>query len=215
MQRYLLESKKISIYVICFYFVFYAIFLLSCKKSENTFRAKNLKQIKVLILYSSGNPNAIVPRISEKIDIDAITSPTPKFVNTAIVAKMIADYLKKKIPHVTLKKIEEIKNAQEVLFADVILIGSATHFGIMDWQIKRFFDVILFSIYVHRKTKLKDKYIGCFITCEVYPSGKDCIKSIYRALRDYGSKKLPNLIILDKTPQNEIEKKLFSSQKNW
>jgi len=208
MQRYLLESKKISIYVICFYFVFYAIFLLSCKKSENTFRSKNLKQIKVLILYSSGNPNAIVPRISEKIDIDAITSPTPKFVNTAFVAKMIADYLRKEIPHVILKKIEEIKNAQEVLSADVILIGSATHFGIMDWQTKRFFDVILFSIYVHHKAKLKDKYIGCFTTCEVYPSGKDCVKSIYRALYDFNSKKLPSLIILDKMPQNEIEKRV-------
>ena len=42
MQRYLLESKKISVYVICFYFVFYAIFLFSCKKSENTFRSKQL-----------------------------------------------------------------------------------------------------------------------------------------------------------------------------
>ena len=42
MQRYLLGSKKISIYIICFYFVFYAIFLFSCKKSENTFRSKQL-----------------------------------------------------------------------------------------------------------------------------------------------------------------------------
>ena len=86
------------------------------------------------------------------------------------------------------------------MFADVILIGSATHFGIMDWQTKRFFDVILFSIllciYVHHKAKLKDKYIGCFTTCEVYPSGKDCVKSIYRALYDFHSKKLPSLIIL-------------------
>jgi len=185
------------------------IFLVSCNRNEkSTFKSKNLKQIKVLILYSSGNPNAIVPRISEKINIDAITSPTPKFVNTAVVAKMIADYLKKKIPHVTLKKIEEVKSAQEVLSVDVILIGSATHLGIMSWETKRFFDNILHSIYVHRKAKLKDKYIGCFTTCEVYPSGKDCIKSIYRALYDFNSKKLPSLIILDKMPHNEIEKKV-------
>jgi len=194
--------RQYLIYIVIFYILF------SCSKNKETLKFKNAKEIKILILYSSGNPNAIVPQIFEKINVDAITSPTPKFVNTAIVAKMIADHLKKKISHVTLKKIEEVNSPQEILSADVILIGSPAHFGIMDWQTKRFFDEILYPIYIHRKIKLKDKYVGCFTTCQVYPSGKDCIKSIHRALYDFDSKKLPSLIILDKMPQNEIERKI-------
>lgn len=179
------------------------------KKSKATSTSRNLQEIKVLILYFSGKPTSqwksAVPLISE--ETDGITSPTPKTVNTAVVAKMIANYLEKQMLQVTLKEIGEIKRAQDVLFADVILIGSATHFSNMDWQTKRFFDETLYPLYVHRKTKLSDKYIGCFTTVSG-GGAEDCIKSMHHALRDYRSKELPSLIIFNNIPQNELEKKV-------
>ena len=205
------KIKKISIFLLglmlCVIFL-----VVLCFQTQNkaTVVSKSLSQIKLLILYSSGNTTSqwetAVPNISE--DIDAISSPTSKFVNKEVIANMIAHYLKKEMSRVTLKRFEEIKKSQEVLVADVILIGSATRFGIMSWQTKRFFDQTLFPICVHRRKRLSDKYIGCFTTCEVYPSGKDCIKSINRALYDFETNKLPSLIILDKTPQDELEKKV-------
>jgi flavodoxin len=181
-------------------------------QTNATSSSRNLQQIKVLILYSSGIPGAKVPRLSE--NIDAITLPTPRSVNTAVVAKMIAESLEKEMLQVTLKELSEIKKAQEMLFADVILIGSATHFSNMDWQTKRFFDETLYPFYIHHKTELKDKYIGCFTTSGGEYSGTHCIKAIQRALYDYGGKELPNLMILDNTSQNEVEKKVdrFSKQ---
>lgn len=180
------------------------------RQYKATATSKSLWEIKVLILYSSGNPtcqwDVIVPNISE--DIDAITTATSKAVNTNFIAKSIANYLKQDGLQVSLKRIEDIKKAQEVLFADAILIGSGTRFGIMSWQVKRFFDELLFAVYIHRKERLSDKYVGCFTTCEVYRSGKDCIKSIRRALCDFKPKKIGSLIILDKTPENEIQKKV-------
>ena len=207
------KSNKITIFIsgITVCAIFFAI-LRYTKLYNATSTSKNVKQTKILIIYSSGNPDAIVPDMSE--EIDAITLPTPKSGNTAIIAEMIANSLKKEVGQVTLKRIEEIKKPEEVLSADVILIGSATRFGIMSWQTKRFFDEILFSIYTDRKAKLSDKYIGCFTTCEVTPSGKDCIKSIYRALYDFKTNKLPGLIILTKTPQDKMEQEVTQFTKN-
>ncbi len=177
---------------------------LSSHKAAST--SRDLQQIKVLILYSSGTPGAKVPRISE--NIDAITLPTPRSVNTAVVANMIVEALKKERLQVTLQKLEDIKNAREVLFADVILIGSATHFSNMDWQTKRFFDETLYPLYAHHKTKLKGKFIGCFTTAGSDYSGKKCIKALHLALYDYSGKEPPGLIILDHTSQNDVEKKV-------
>ncbi len=176
------------------------------KTTSTTF--KNLQQIKVLILYSSGK--AMMPHTHRSMtkDVDVITSPTPQFLNTAVIARMIANSLQKKMLQVALKEIGEIKKTQEVLFADVILIGSATHFWNMDWPTKRFFDETLYPVYLYRKTKLEDKYIGGFTTSEIQSSAEQCINSIYRALSDYGSKKLPSLIILNETPQRDVEKKV-------
>jgi len=200
--------------ILCITACFLFIIISYQKRYKETFASENLPPLKVLILYSSGNPTSqwkkAVPNFSE--DVNGITSPTPKFVNTAIVAKMIADYLKKEMLQVTLKEIREIKRADEILFAHVILIGSATHFSNMDWQTKRFFDETLYPFYIHRKMKLKDKYIGCFTTTGG-GGGDHCIKSIKRALYDYGSKELPSLIIFSKAPRNDVEKKVLQFTK--
>ena len=116
--------------------------------------AEPLKQIRVLVLYSSGNPDAIAPDMSK--NIDAITLPTPKSVNTAVIAEMIANSMKKEMLQITLRRISEIKKPEEILFADVILIGSATRFGIMCWQTKKFFDEISLSeLQLRHKARLR------------------------------------------------------------
>ena len=166
----------------------------------------NSQQIKVLILYSSGTPGAKVPHISE--NIDTITLPTSRAVNTAVVANMISEALEKEMLQVSLKKLEDIKKAQDVLFADAILIGSATHFSNMDWQTKRFFDETLYPLYIHHRSELKGKFIGCFTTAGNNYSGKKCIKALHRALYDYSSKEPPGLIILDRTLPNDVKKKV-------
>ena len=182
------------------------VILRSLPSHNATLASGDIQQMKILILYSSGTPDAKVPHISE--NIDAVTLPTPRSVNTAVVANMIAEVLEKAMLQVTLKPLEDIKKAQEVLFADIILIGSATHFSNMDWQTKRFFDETLYPLYVHHATELKGKFIGCFTTAGNNYSGKKCIQALHRALYDYNGKEPPGLIILDRTPQDDLKKKV-------
>jgi len=169
-----------------------------------------LQQIKILIIYSSGQPTSqwakAVPKISDRVD--AISSPTTRYNNTAYVAERIAFHLKQKVLQVTLMRVDEIKKPSDVLSANVILIGTATHFGYMDWQTKKLFDQTLYPFYIHWPNRLNDKYIGCFTTTSG-GGGTRCVKSMKNVLRDYRSKDLPDLVVLSSRSTEDTEDRII------
>jgi len=176
----------------------------SCGKGQDT--VAKPERPKAIVLYSSGDPEAVVPALNMTVDV--VTSPTPKLVNTEFVARCIAQALEDSNVSVVLKRTEDLKSPREVLAADIIVIGSSTHFWNMDWQTKRLFDEVLYPIYVHRKQKLKDKMATCFTTSEIEPSGRQCLESINRAFGDFGAQVLRGLIITDNTPPDKVKRKV-------
>lgn len=163
------------------------------------------QRVNILIVYSSGVFGAIVPELDDR-SADAVTSATPKHINTRFVAERIASML----PHheVSVKRVDEIKKPMEILANELILFGSSTHFSNMDWQMKYFFDVTMYPIYVHRAEKLKHRTVACFTTANVNSSGKKCVDAMNTTLYDYGATILQGLIITDDTAFGEAEKKI-------
>ena len=194
-------SGRITVFLFC-------CIVFGCTNPNTHADSKNTRKLKVLILYSAGEPTNLgykscVPQLSEKID--AVSCASPLDMNITMITQRIAASLKNNFLNVIVKKIEDVQSAENILLFDVILIGSATRFGLMTWETKRLFDVYMFPICIHRPERMQDKYVGCYTFCEVYPSGRDCIKSIYRALYDFRPVKLPNLIITQEMKPNEID----------
>ena len=182
----------------------------SCGKAQDT--TAEPRRPKAIVLYSSGDPEAVVPSLD--VAVDVVTSPTPKLVNTEFVARCIAQALEGSNVSVVLKRTEDLKSPREVLAADMIVIGSSTHFWNMDWQTKRLFDEVLYPIYVHRKQKLKDKIATCFTTSEIEPSGRQCLESINRAFGDFGAQVLPGLVITNDVPKDKAKAMVRRFAKN-
>lgn len=81
---------------------------------------------------------------------------------------------------VVLKKVEEAK-PDDLLDADVIILGAPCYFANMSWQMKKFIDESV----VHYG-KLKGKKGGCFASSATLKDGKDAILALKVALEIHG-----------------------------
>jgi NAD(P)H dehydrogenase (quinone) len=83
---------------------------------------------------------------------------------------------------VILKSVEEA-NPEELLEADVVILGSPCYFANMSWQMKKFVDDS-----VEFYGQLKGKKGGCFVSSATLRDGKDALLALKLALEIHGMK---------------------------
>lgn len=99
--------------------------------------------------------------------------------NTERMSQEIAKGASKK-SEVILKKVDEAA-PEDLLEADVIILGSPCYFGNMCWQMKKFIDE---TTRIHGK--LRGKRGGCFASAGSAKDGKETLLALRRALEVHG-----------------------------
>jgi flavodoxin len=196
-------ALKISYYIVIAIFASVFLRLPICDAADG-------KKIKIIIIYSSGVPTSDWQKFVAQPDeaVDIISSPTHKHNNVSMIADNLSKLFDEEKFDVKTAKVDEIKKADDVLAYDVLLLGSGSHFGLMSWEMKRFFDVCLYPIYIHKEEKLRNQFVGTFTVSQTVNSGNDCIDSMKRALSDFEPKELDSFIVLNNYSSIKIQKKL-------
>jgi hypothetical protein len=164
-------------------------------------------KFKILIIYSTGFKitewKKEIPLINEKINI--VSGATDKSNNIENIAKILYDKLIS-TRNIDLKmlKYEEAIDLKDILETDLLLLGTPTRFSNISWELKKFIDVTLYPIYVHKKNKLDKKFVSIFTTSDLKRHGKMCIKSTEISLKQYNPIFLNPLIIEKQQSDNEI-----------
>lgn len=173
-----------------------------------------LKQ-NILIIYSSGMPSKTISDMEPK-EIDTITGATPLAENCKTISERIAAKLREKGLSVHLIEATQFKNRDEILTANVIIIGSPVRFWNVSWEIKKIFDEKFGEIYVLGKTSngLANHRIAAFAMAETESSARDALEAISKVIKDCKGKLGATEIFLTKHSRKEVEKRItkFSSQ---
>ena len=161
----------------------------------------------VLLIYSSGTPYVYTKGEPPK-DYDALSCPTPKKENVRTVAEKLGNALKRKNLVVCVAEASEITDHNEILKARMIIIGSPSYLGNVDWKIKKLLDVTFYPIYFSGKERLGKKRIAAFSMAQIEPSAKKTLEAIKTAAGDYRGTFGPTMIVLVKHPEEEVNKRV-------
>lgn len=174
-----------------------------CSNVENSRKEMN----NVLIVYSSGSP---VQDIYDRrnYEVDGVSSPTPRSVSCELVAKKVGAKLRSVRMEVRVAEAKEIERYEEILNADVLVIGSPAHFSNVSWEMKRLFDEQFHKIYMLRKEKLGKKKVAAFATAEIEFSANAALKAIKAVVQDCRGDFGPTLVILLDHSESEIDQKV-------
>jgi len=161
----------------------------------------------VFIIYSSGTS---VKDIYDKknYEVDAISQPTPKNVNCGIVANKLSANLRDLKIKVRIAEAREIKHHDEILSANILVIGSPAYFSNVSWEIKKMFDKQFHKIYMLREKRLDRKMIAAFATSENKSSGKNALKAIRSVVKDCRGNFGPTMIVLIGYSENQINQEI-------
>jgi flavodoxin len=168
------------------------------------------KNLKVLLVYSSGDPFKEKSEIKSPDELDAISSPTPKIMNIHKAALRIRENLEAQGMAVRFAKVDEMNDWREILNYEIVVIGSATRFWNMTWECKRFFDELFYRINRY-PGKASGISFAFFTSTEIVPSGERALAAMKSVITDcQGTVAEPKMILLDKWPlikaQEEIDK---------
>ena len=161
----------------------------------------------ILLIYSSGTPYVYSKGKPPK-DYDALSCPTPKKENVRTVAEKLGIALKQNNLVVRVAEASEITDHNEILKARMIIIGSPSYLGNVDWKIKKLLDVTFYPIYFSSKERLGKKRIAAFSMAQIEPSANRTLEAIKTAANDYRGTFGPTMIVLVKYPEGEINKRI-------
>jgi flavodoxin I len=95
---------------------------------------------------------------------------------TEKMASRIASGAEKVGVKAILKKVEDC-TLSDLVEADGLAVGSATHYSNMAWQVKRLLDETILTFYSEGHS-LRNKACGCFTSTGAYSDGKDCLRML-------------------------------------
>ena len=161
----------------------------------------------VLIIYTSGKPHGMISEMDAE-DADAVTCPTPRKENMRTVASELGKVLRSRNLSVRITRAEGIQNRNEILDAQIVVLGSPSYFGNMSWQMKKLIDEKFGAIYASGKKRLGRKKIAVFSMAEVESSARETIRTVGKAIRDCRGVMGPSLTVLTKHKDEEITSRI-------
>lgn len=193
-MRKTLKAKCISVFFLVSFIAVAALPMVG-KAQEN--RSTKSGSYDVLIIYTSGKPHGTISDM-EAEDADAVTCPTPRKENMRTVAGELSKALRSKKLSVRITRAKGIQNHNEILDAQIVVLGSPSYFGNMSWQMKKLMDEKFGAIYASGKKRLGRKKIAVFSMAEVESSARETIRTVGKAIRDCRGVMGPSLTVLTK-----------------
>ena len=166
-------------------------------------------ELRVLIIYDSGDENLRIVPDYRYISVHATTLPTPYPVNVREIARKLAYELRKKDKISTIYgHISDIERPDEILRFDLICIGSPTYFSNMSWQVKKFFDYVFSRYYYNREDKLNDRSFSCFTMAADGDSAIACLNIMEKGIKSVSQSIVPGMAALEGMNEAELEEKI-------
>ena len=127
--------------------------------------------------------------------------------NTKFMAEKIAEGIQSAMmkTDVKVKDVQEYHDTSNLLFTDVILLGTPTYASNIAWPIKRFIDEILSQVYTH--SSIERKLVSGFTSTGTFIDGKKCLQALNWAFEHSRAKIVKGLITENSEPKYQIEKK--------
>jgi len=161
----------------------------------------------VLIIYSSGNPYMTISDIKAQ-NVDAISTPTPRYINCEIIAEKLQAALYQEKIKVRKAESSEIKVRKEILKAKIIVIVTPAYFWNVSWKIKKLIDEQFSQIYILRNQKNNRRKLASFAMAEIKSSAQDALGVIKRLANDIKWNFGPKEYVLTKYSTYEVDKRI-------
>jgi len=167
------------------------------------------RDLRVLILYDSGDEMLRDYPSYRYPSVQATTLPTPFPVNVREISRQLAYELRDRgrVRAVYLH-VSDIDIAEVLLGYDIICIGTPTYFSNMSWPVKKFYDYALSRFYFTRKKKLTDRSFSVFTMAADADSGLACINAMEKGLKAVTNDIVPGIIVLRGIGKDALRKRI-------